>query len=163
MRRLAFVTVALAVLAVACQPPSPELTQEDRAAIAETLVQRFADYGATVMRLDHEGIMAFFENSDELTFAEFGEVRRSWSTLSAMVAESWPQYASVDRIEWGEIFVQVLAPTVAAVTTTFDFAGSDTTGAAVAVSGTFSSVWVEADGEWKIVNLSETFPQPETD
>ena len=65
----------------------------------------------------------------------------------------------------GDLHIQALAPNVAAVTTTFSFAASDTAGAPVAVNGTFSTVWVQTDGEWKIVNLAETFPaqEPSTD
>ncbi len=67
-------------------------------------------------------------------------------------------YARVESFEWGDLHIQALAPHVAVVTTTFDFAATDTTGAPIAVNGTSSTVWLQADGEWKIVNTAETFP-----
>lgn len=159
MRR---VILPLMLLAVACQPATMELTEEQKAAIAEELTQAFDDYAVAVRQLDQESALGFFQQSEDIAFAEFGAITLSWSALAEMVREGWPMYASVESFEWGNLHIQVLAPTVAAVTTTFDFAATDTAGAPIAISGTFTAVWAEGDGEWKIVNVAETFPQPET-
>ncbi len=63
---------------------------------------------------------------------------------------------------WGDLTVDVLAPTVALVTTTFDFSGTDSAGEVYGVAGTWTGVSVLLDGEWKIVNVAETFPPAET-
>jgi ketosteroid isomerase-like protein len=161
MRRLALAVLSVALVA-ACQPATTDLTEEQKTTIAEELSQEFDVYGAAVRQLDPDAVLGFFQESDELAFAEFGEVVLSWSTLAEQVRESWPQYASVESFEWGDLHIQALAAHVAAVTTTFDFQASDTTGAPIAVNGTFSTVWVQTDGEWKIVNVAATFPAAET-
>jgi ketosteroid isomerase-like protein len=145
-----------------CQPTTTELTEEQKAAIAEELTQAYDSYGAAVRQLSQDGVLGFFQQSEDLTFAEYGTVYRSWSALADLVHQSWPLYASVQNFQWGDLHIQVLAPTVAAVTTTFEFAASDTTGAPVTVSGTASYVWLHTDGGWKIVSGAETFPSPET-
>ncbi len=161
MPRLVLGVLSLAFLA-ACQPATTELTEERRAAIAEELTQAFDGYAAAVRQLDQDGVLSFFQQSEDVAFAEYGAITLSWSALAEFVRQNWPMYASVENFQWGDLHIQALAPHIAAVTTTFDFAASDTTGAAIAVSGTFSTVWVQTAGEWKIVNLAETFPTPET-
>jgi ketosteroid isomerase-like protein len=146
----------------ACQPATMELTDAEKAAIAEELTQAYDSYGTAVRQLSQDGMLSFFQQSEDLTFAEFGTVYRSWSALADLVHQSWPVYANVQNFHWGDLHIQVLAPNVAAVTTTFDFAASDTTGAPVAISGTASYVWLKTDSGWKIVSGAETFPSPET-
>ena len=150
------------LVAVGCQPATMELTEEQKATIVEELTQAFDDYAVVVRQLDQDGVMGFFQQSADIAFAEYGAITLSWSALAETVRQGWPMYASVESFEWGDLHIQALAPNVAAVTTTFAFAASDTTGAPISVSGTFSTVWVQTDGEWKIVNLAETFPAPET-
>ena len=146
------------VVFAACQPATMELTEADQAAISEELAQAYAGYGEAVRHLNQDGMLGYFQQSDDLTYAENGAVYRSWAALAELVRQNWPLYASVQNFQWGDLHIQVLAPNVAAVTTTFDFAGSDTTGAAAAISGTASYVWVKTDGGWKIVSGAETFP-----
>ncbi len=160
MRRLTLTAAALALLG-ACQSPPSELTDEQRAAIAEELAQQFDAYAGVVRQLDQDGVMSFFQQGQDVTYAKHGEITRSWSSLAELVRNGWPAYAEVERFEWGELHVQVLAPNVAAVTATFDFAASDTAGSPVSVAGTFSTVWLEVGGAWKIVNLAQTFPVAE--
>ncbi len=74
MRRLAFAAVSLAFLATACQPATTELTEEQSAAIAEELAQEFDAYAAVVRQLDQEGVMSFFQQSEDIAFAEYGEI-----------------------------------------------------------------------------------------
>jgi ketosteroid isomerase-like protein len=161
MRRLALAVLSSVVLA-ACQPVSTELTEERRSAIEEDIARAFDDYAIAVRQLDQEAVLGFFQQSDDLAFAEFGEVVLSWSTLAERVRESWPMYASVESFGWGDLHIQALAPHIAVANTTFDFAAADTAGAPISVKGTFTTVWVDTDGAWKIVSLAETFPAPET-
>ena len=75
--------------------------------------------------------------------------------------QTWSMFAEVESFAWGDLHIQVLAPNIAVVTTTFDFAATDTTGGPIALTGTFSTVWLRTDGEWKIVNSAETYPPTE--
>ena len=160
MRRLVLAVLTLAFL-TACQPATTELTDEQKAGIAQDLTQAFDAYATAVRQLDQDAVLGFFQQSDDFALAEYGEITRSWTALAEGLRQSWPMYASVESFAWGDLHIQVLTSQIAVVTTTFDFAASDTAGAPIAVNGTFSSVWLQADGEWKIVNLAETFPAPE--
>jgi len=150
------------VTAAACQPTSIELTEEQKATISEELTQAYDGYGGAVRQLNQDGVLSFFQQSEDITFAEAGAVYRSWSTVAELVHQSWPLYASVQNFQWGDLHIQVLAPNIAVVATTFDLAASYTTGDPVAVSGTASHVWLKTDGSWKIVSGAETSRSPET-
>ncbi|MCH9023335.1 MAG: hypothetical protein IID32_11330 [Planctomycetes bacterium] len=115
MRCLVLAALSLAFLA-ACQPATTELTEERRAAIAEELTQAFDGYAAAVRQLDQDGVLSFFQQSEDLAFAEYGAITRSWSALAELVRQRWPMYASVENFQWGDLHIQALAPHVAAVT-----------------------------------------------
>jgi ketosteroid isomerase-like protein len=158
MRR---VILPLMLISVACQPSTTGLTDDQKTAIAEEIRQGFDSYAAAVRQLNQDAVLSMFQQSDDFTFAENGAVFRAWSALADLVHRSWPLYASVQDFEWGELHIQVLAPSVASVTTTFDFAGTDTTGVQVSVNGTALYVWLKTDSGWKIVTAAEMFPRPE--
>ena len=159
MRR---VILPLMLLVLACRPPTVEVTVEltdaDRAAIADELTQTFADYAAVVRQLDHDALMGFFQQSDDLVWVHDGTIARSWTGTKEAHEPSWAALERVDTFQWGDLHVQALASNVAVVTTTFDFAASDTTGAPLALNGSFLTVWVHTDGGWKVVASAETYP-----
>jgi hypothetical protein len=145
------------VFLAACQPATTELTEERRAAIVEELTQAFDAYADVVRQLDHDALMVrFTPQTDHVAWAHQGAVTRSWTDIAEVVGQNWAMFASVESFAWGDLHVQALASNIAVVATTFDFAASDTTGAPVALNGTFSTVWLQTDSEWKIVNSAET-------
>jgi len=161
MPRLVRAVLPLAFLA-ACQPATTELTEQRKAEIADQISQVLNDYAGFVRQRDQDGVMGLYEQSTDLAFAAYGEITLSWDAMADVVRQSWQRFVSVESMEWGDLHIQVLAPNVAAVTTTFDYAATDTAGAAFTLSGTFSMVWLQSEGEWKIINVAETFPPPVT-
>ena len=159
MRR---VILPLMLLPVACRPPAVEvtvgLTDADKAAVADELTQTFADYADVVRQLDHDALMGFFQQSDDLVWVHDGTVARSWMGTKEAHEPSWAALERVNNFQWGDLHVQALASNVAVVTTTFEFAASDTTGAPLALNGSFLTVWVHTDGGWKVVASAETYP-----
>jgi ketosteroid isomerase-like protein len=161
MRRLVLSVLSLAVLA-ACQPATTELTEERRAAIVEELTQAFDAYADVVRQLDHDALMVrFTSETDDVAWAHQGVVTRSWTDIAEVVRQNWAMFASVESFAWRDLHLQALAADIAVVTTMFDFVATDTAGAPIALNGTFSTVWLQTDGEWKIVNSAETYPPAE--
>jgi ketosteroid isomerase-like protein len=159
MRRLSLAVLSLVFLA-ACQPATTELTEEQKAEIAEELTRLYAESVSPINQLDAEGWLSYFQDSEDLTFAANGGFFKSYSAFADTVRAHWAPLAS-GEIDWGNLNIQVLAPNVAVVTSVFNYAGTDTTGGTVSVSGTWTAVWVEQDGDWKTVNVAETFPAAE--
>ncbi|UCG89136.1 MAG: nuclear transport factor 2 family protein [Gemmatimonadota bacterium] len=160
MRRLALAVLSLAFLA-ACQPTTMELTEEQKAEIAEELTRLYGESVLSLNQLDQEGWLAYFQNSEDLTIAAEGGFCKSYSAFAETLRTHWTPLAR-GEMNWGDLNIQVLAPNVAVVTSVFDYAAIDTAGATAVYSGTWTAVWVEQDGNWKMVNVAETFPPAET-
>jgi ketosteroid isomerase-like protein len=153
--------MAVLVLAGACQGPPAEFTEADRAAIEGILAQEFDAYADVVKRIDADGLVGFFQQSGDLAWAHDGVITRSWTDFSEVARQNWSVFGEVESFSWGDLHIQVLAPNAAVVTTTFDFAATDTAGSPIALTGSFTTVWAETDGEWKIVNAAEIYTPPE--
>ena len=160
MRRLALAVLSLAFLANACQPATTELTEEQKAEIADELTRLYGESLVPISQLDQEGWLAYMQNSEDLTFAVNGGSFRSYSAFADTLSAHWAPLASFEG-NWGDLNIQVLAPNVAVVTSVFDFTAIDTAGATIPINGTWTAVWVEQDGSWKMANVAETFPVPE--
>ncbi|UCG84848.1 MAG: nuclear transport factor 2 family protein [Gemmatimonadota bacterium] len=159
MRRLPLAVLSLAFLA-ACQPATTELTEEQKAEIAEELTRLYTESVIAINQLDAEGWLSYFENSEDLTIAVYGGFYKSYSAYADTVKAHWAPLAS-GEIDWGDLNIQVLAPNVAVVTSVFDYTATDTAGVTAPFSGTWTAVWVEQDGNWKMVNVAETLPPAE--
>lgn len=162
MRRLPLFLTSVVFLATACQPTTNELTDADRARIEDALRAAYAEAAAAVNELDVERFLSFFAPSEDFAFAELGKIERSWSAFGDTTRAHWAALASVDEFAWGELRIQVLAKDAAVVTTSFAFSATDTAGNQFASAPTWTAVWLERDGLWKMVNVSETFPPPES-
>jgi len=159
MRRLTFAVLSLAFLA-ACRPATTELTEEQKAAIVDEVTRLRDESLVSIRQLDQAGWLAYFQDSEDVTYAESGMVFRGRSALAEHLRTVWAPIARFAG-DWGELNFQVLAPTVAVVTSISDFTGIDTAGNETQFYGTWTGVWVEKDGEWKMVNAAETFPAAE--
>ena len=155
MRRLTLSVLSLAFLA-ACQPAVTELTEEQKAEIADELTQVMDGIGASFRELDVERFLTYFQKGDELTFVQDGIVTRSWDGFADLKRAAWAGFASVERIEY-DLQTQVLAGNAGVITMTFTNGATATTGDAVEGRGIFTAVCSELDGEWKIVYGVEYF------
>ena len=162
MPRLALALTVLVFLVSACQPATSELTDADRALIEDALRAAHAEAAAAVNELDVERFLSFFASGEDFAFAELGKIERSWSAFSDTTRAHWGVLASVESFEWGELQIQILSKNAAVVTTSFDFSASDTAGNQFTASPTWTAVWLEQDGQWKMINVAETFPPPES-
>lgn len=162
MQCLRLAAVPLALFACSCQSSTIELTDAHRASVENALRSIHTEVAASITQLDADHFLSFFADTEEFAFAEFGKITRSRSAFADTTRAHWAALAEVELFEWGDLHIQVLAPTAAVVTTTFDFAASDTSGNRFVTRPTWTAVWVEEDGEWKMVNVAETFPLRET-
>ncbi len=160
MRRLALAVVALAFLA-ACQPATTELTEEQSAAVADT-VRQLADAFFDDFRAgDVDGAFAPF--SSEIVWAENGVLAANRDSLVTVWSGFFASIQEVTSGDWGEVHVTVLGPGAAVFNASFDWAGVDTTGAELGGSGVWTTVWQRTVDGWKIVQGHESYlPPPES-
>ena len=164
MRRFAIVPL-LAVLAVAvlaaCEPATTELTEEQKAAIADELSASKDANLAAIRDLDADRLLAFYENSEDFTWTLYGSVNRGWSTWAEHVRSAFSGMASVESCEISDDYLQILASDIAVGTGLITMTGTTTAGDSFLIEHTYTTVSVKWDGQWKKINISETY-QPST-
>jgi ketosteroid isomerase-like protein len=111
--------------------------------------------------VDLEGWIAQFEESEDFTMAVNGEVSVGFAALAEEV-RNW-QVESAE-FAWGDDhYVQVLAPDIACVTSTWEWHAITPAGETEDARGTWTVVLRKRDGVWKIAMVAESVvPPPET-
>jgi hypothetical protein len=131
------------VIAAACQPATPELTEERIAAIADTVNTLQAQAWDAVERLDVENFMALWHDARETTAVVDGLPVQSYSTYEMLLNAAgifdypakpetallvfWPSTQS-HEVTIGDSRTTVLAPNVVHVMELGRFVWTDTTG-----------------------------------
>ncbi|UCC71785.1 MAG: nuclear transport factor 2 family protein [Gemmatimonadota bacterium] len=159
MRIRTLAAVCVPALLLACQPAA--LTDAQRVAIEGEIEQLYADQAAILNAVDVEGWLAQFEDSEDFTIAVNGEVSVGFAAMAEELRSYW-QYESAE-FAWGDDhYIQVLAPDIACVTSTYEWHATTTAGETEDARGTWTVVLRKRDGVWKIVMVAQTFPPPET-
>jgi ketosteroid isomerase-like protein len=157
MRIGAFAVLAALAL-LACQPAA--LTDAQRVAIEGEIENLYQEQAAILNAVDIEGWLAQFEESEDFTIAVGGEVSVGFAAMAEEVRANW-LYESVE-FAWGDDhYILVLAPDVAAVTSTWDWHAITTAGETDDATGTWTAILRKHEGVWKIAMVAETLPQPE--
>ena len=160
MRRLVLTALSLAFLA-GCQHATTEFTDEQRAAVADTVGQLADAFFEDFRALDFEGAMAPFKPG--IVWAENGVMGTNIDSLSTAWGGFFASIQEVTSGDWAEVHIDVLGPDAAVFTATFDWAGVDTTGAEVGGSGVWTTVWERTPDGWRVVQGHESYlPPPES-
>jgi len=153
MRRFVFAAFALTVLA-ACQPVATEMTEEQKAEIAETIQQMNTELAVAMNARDLDSWLSGL--SDDIRWA----IPYGYGSHSQI--EDAVRSAPTDTTEWGmdweETFVRVLGPDAAVLWGTYAARGTE--GERVHTT----LVYAHVDGEWKVVHGHSTDAEqpPET-
>lgn len=163
MRTMIYVLASTAALA--CYPAAEDLTTAEKAAIASEIAARYEAAAEAIRATDVDAWVAFYENSEDLTFTsciENGPVAmyRSWAARRDTTRAHYANVSSMN-FEWGDLHTRVLARDVALVATTYRAEATDTAGVPFAGDATWVAVWVKSDGDWKMLSVAETWSRPE--
>lgn len=150
MRRFVFAVFALTFF-VACQPTATELSEEQEAEIVATIDSLTNEWWDAWNALDIERGMSFIHDDPRMTWTAGGNAVYSVSEAT----EVWGQsLAGLERQvhEVTNARTVVLAPNIVWTLREFDFQVIDTTGTVVMEGQSIeTAVWVEIDGEWKLL------------
>jgi len=146
----------LLALGGACGAPGhTQLDAHYRQAIADTLRTLIVDAyditrpGDAVARL-----MSLYPDSGRVISASGGQVTTSRDSLESGIRAFWTyvgQNMQQPKWEWGPMFVDVLAPDAAAVTTTYRVPHLTPRGEPHVIAGAWTAVFQRRAGRWVII------------
>ncbi len=150
MHRIPLVGLGLLTMA-ACQPPAAELTEAQRAAIADTVEQRTNELMAAASTGEFDSLATYFDDSDQFLWAYQGNWWRSWAAADSAFR---PAFEAVERqeIEIAETHVRVVAADAAYVMlggTYRQIDTADVTGPDIPFA--WGGLWLRRDGTWKVL------------
>jgi ketosteroid isomerase-like protein len=147
-------------LSLGCEPASEHLlTPEERDAIASRVGQLFDEIPQATNALQFGRLLSYYRDSDELTYVARGRVTRSHGAFADIMDAQFGGVVEAD-LRWLDIHIDVLSRDVAVSTATFEFTAILTAGDTARSSGTYTSIYVLRDGEWKIQYSAHSFPPP---
>ncbi len=149
MRRLTLSVLFLAFLA-ACQPAMTELTEEQRAAIADTVRQLSMDYLASVSTLDADSVMTFHIDSDEFAWSIDAELSLQFEDLKASAAAKYAALASAG-VSLDTVRVAVLGPDAGVLSGAGALSVTDLTGQETKLGVAVTFVVARRGGRWVLL------------
>ena len=158
--RLSVVVTAIAIVmgAMACQPPSTELTDEQRVAIEDTVVQVMARMIEAGRALDAEGVRASYAVSPVAVLN--GVIIEDFDARFEMTRQFLGSLRTVEG-SYDNLHMEVLAPDAVVVTRNDHLSWTDTTGATGEWHSAWTGVFRRIDGQWKIIYGHESLAVPE--
>jgi uncharacterized protein (TIGR02246 family) len=154
MRRIGLVGFALVLLA-ACQPTSVDLTEDQRLALVDTILQVQIDLVAAAEAVDAEAVLSFF--APDVGLVMDGRVV-GYASLSQLLRQSYGQMGR-QTVEWHPAEVSVLSPdavalTLGGVVTVIGMEGDTVSSGPVA----WTEVFVRRNGGWKLLHAHQSTP-----
>jgi ketosteroid isomerase-like protein len=124
-------------------------------AIADTLTALIASAYDFSNRADVVGrIMRLYPDSGPVISASAGQIVSSRDSLAAGIRRFWETTGSNmqnPRWEWGNVYVDVLAPDAAVMTATYRIPHYTPRGAPHVVAGAWTALWVRQHDRWVII------------
>jgi uncharacterized protein (TIGR02246 family) len=161
VRRLTLSVLSLAFLA-ACQPATTELTEEQKAALADSAIAVNTEAWQPWLAADVDQRMQSLLNSPDVGWAWNGEIRFGHANIAAWFRPFLDGVAS-QEFTVTERRAVVLSRDVVCVMESGTIAATDTAGVTFPPSAfAFTAIWVRREGEWKIHLGHESSRAPES-
>jgi ketosteroid isomerase-like protein len=158
-RNLVAVCVLYGGLGLTAIPASAQTrTVTGSPATADTIAQLFAGIAEATTALDLDRLLAYYEESDALTYVAQGRVIRSHATFSDVLNAQLRGLSGAD-LRWLDTYVDVLSSDAAVATATYEFTATLPTGDSVRTTGTYMCIYVRRDGGWQVRYSAHSFPQ----
>jgi hypothetical protein len=158
MRRFVLASFALTALA-ACQPAGTELTEEQEAAITDTIIAITDEALAALSALDVDRANAIYGR--DFAYANNGVIQTDWVSIEAQDRALYGSLQSASGT-WGEKHVRVLGHDAAVAVMAFSASFTDTTGVQTDMEGAVTYVFALLDVGWKIISAHVSELSPET-
>ncbi len=131
------------------------LSEPRQRAIADTLtglITSAYDFSHRARVVDR--LMHLYPDTGPIISASNGEITTSRDSLAAVIRRFWETTGVNMRDphwEWGDVYVDVLAPDAAVMTATYRIPHHTPTGAPHTIAGAWTAVWVKQGDRWVIL------------
>jgi len=161
MRRMILPLLLLVV--AACQPANTELTADQKAAIADTVIALDAAYWDAWRAVDVDQGLSYFHDAPDVWWGEEGHALHGYAELEAYFRRSASGFSRMD-ITISDARTVVLAADAVGVLEQGVYTATDSAGTTTPeLSFLASATWVRRNGEWKILYGHESYPVPQAD
>ncbi len=143
MRHSILLAVAFSIAAVACQPASTELTEEHKAALADSVTQLSAEMQSAFDNKD----AAYFDNVSDWTTSSAVGTRFHEAGRSFLEESIWPN--NTQTSEPGQTRTRVLGADAVVVERAQVNIVTDSTGETSSYDALLRELWVREDTGWK--------------
>ena len=160
MRRFVFAASALTILG-ACQPATTQLTEEQKAAITDTVNVLMAEYWDAERAADYDRARGYIHDSPEMIHAcPKGRLFHPFEMFDSRSRQVW---VAMDRqaISIAESRITALAPHLVSVIRRGTYTVTDTSGVTLPEAAfAFTALWARQDSEWRMLQMHRSGPQP---
>lgn len=147
----------------ACQPATMELTEEQKAAIADTVNAANAEAWDAWREADLDRALSYLHDSPDLGFALEGQVFRGYAEADSYWRGGFATAEHMD-ITISDLRTIVLTADVVWLVQRGIFSVTDSAGlTSPETEFALTTTWVRRDGEWKILLGHESFPASESE
>jgi ketosteroid isomerase-like protein len=143
------------VVGVACQPPTTEMTAEQRAAIRDTVEQIMAQLVEAARALDGVPVRAAYAQNPVSVIN--GIIIEDFDARFEMTKQFLGSLRALDG-SYDNLYMEVLAPDAVVATRNDHLNWTDTSGTTGEWHSAWTGVFRRIDGEWKIVYAHESTP-----
>jgi len=126
-------------------------------AIADTIAKLFGGIAEATNALDLDRLLAFYDESDALTYVAQGRVVRTRRAFDSVVRAQFQGLTAAD-LKWQDTFVDVLSDDVAVATATYELTGTFPDGGTVRRTGTYMCIYVRDEDRWLVRYSAHSFP-----
>ena len=160
MRRM---ILPLMLVVVACQPAAMELTDAEKAAIADDVNAITAEFFDVWRAADWERGMTYYYDSPEMVWAWEGVIDYGYAEVDAKYRPGFASVAS-QTFDITDSRTTVLSRDVVLFTATMLWSQTDTAGlTGPEMHIAWTGVWVLRDGAWKVQHAHTSQPPPEAE
>jgi hypothetical protein len=153
--------VVALVLAAACRPASPPLTDAQRGAIADSVREMASSLAAQISAHGYRGFPPVMDSAPGYVWAYNGFF--AFTSFDSMAAwtRTDPEPRVPEVFAWDSVRVEPLAAGIAGVAATYTETRPDSAGRPKTEKGVFTAVAVHRPGGWKLTTAhTSTLPPP---
>lgn len=145
--------MSVAPIPTAAQAPSVT----GSAAVADTIARLFGGIAEATRALDLDRLLAYYEESDALTYVAQGKITRSYSAFRDLVRTQLGGLSGAE-LTFLDTYVDVLSKDAAVATATYNLTARLPDGGSLRTTGTYMCIYVRHEDGWRVRYSAHTFP-----